>query len=67
MTLIQNTRMGKRTGWKLQLNDTDKDLFEKIQEFEDDPQSQLERMKKQKPKQSQKNNSKITTYSYMRK
>ena len=50
MTLIQNTRMGKRTGWKLQLNDTDKDLFEKIQEFEDDPQSQLERMKKQKTK-----------------
>lgn len=35
MAPIQNTRMRKRTRWKLQLNDTDKDPFEKIQEFKD--------------------------------
>ena len=35
MAPIQNTRMRKRTRRKIQLNDTDKDPFEKIQEFKD--------------------------------
>ena len=35
MAPIQNTRMRRRTRWKIQLNDTDKDPFEKIQEFKD--------------------------------
>ena len=37
MAPIQNTRVGKRTRWKLQLSDADKDPFEKIQEFKDGP------------------------------
>ena len=35
MAPIQNTRMRKRTRRKLQLNDTDKNPFEKTQEFKD--------------------------------
>ncbi len=43
--MIENKRMGQHTGWKLELNDTDKDLFEQIQEYENDSRSQIERIK----------------------
>ena len=45
--LIQITELGKHDGWKLVLNDTDKDLFEEIQRFEkDEKKSQAERINK---------------------
>ena len=45
--LIQITELGKHNGWKLVLNDTDKDLFEEIQMFEkDEKKSQAERINK---------------------
>ena len=51
LELIQNTRMGDFTSWKVKLNDTDKDLFEEIQQYEaSNPQSQLDRIKAYKPK-----------------
>lgn len=49
--LIENTQMEKRTGWKLELNDTDKDFFREIQEYEDHEESQLARIKKKRVKQ----------------
>lgn len=48
--LIQNTHMEKRTSWKIELNDTDKEFFREIQEFEDDTKTQLERITESKPK-----------------
>lgn len=45
MEMLENTLMGKRTSWKLTLNDTDKDLFKQIQEYEDDPKPQIQRIK----------------------
>lgn len=45
--LIQITELGKYKGWKLVLNDTDKDLFEEIQKFEgDESKPQAERINK---------------------
>lgn len=44
--LIRNTHMGKHTTWKLVLNDTDKDLFEEIQEYEEGDRPQIERIRK---------------------
>lgn len=42
--MIENKSM-QRKGWKLELNDTDKDLFEQIQEYENQPLPQIERIK----------------------
>ena len=47
--LIENRHMGKRTGWKLELNDTDKDFFREIQEYEELGKSQYDRIKKMRP------------------
>lgn len=45
--LIQITELGEHRGWKLVLNDTDKDLFEEIQVFEkDEEESQAKRINK---------------------
>ena len=45
--LIQITELGKYKGWKLVLNDTDKDLFEEIQRFEiNESKPQAERINK---------------------
>ena len=44
--LIENTSMGERKGWKLVLNDTDRDLFREIQEYENCKSTQLERIRK---------------------
>ena len=44
MEMIENKSM-QRKGWKLVLNDTDKDLFEQIQEYENHPLPQIERIK----------------------
>ena len=49
--LIENTHMGEHTTWKLVLNDTDRELFEEIQTYEENEQlSQIERIKKLKTK-----------------
>lgn len=48
--LIQNTRMGEHTSWKLTLNDTDKEFFREILEFKSDTKTQLERINESKPK-----------------
>ena len=51
MEMLENTDGWDRpVGWKLTLNDTDKDLFLQIQEYEDVAISQIERIKKIKPK-----------------
>lgn len=45
--LIQVTELGEHRGWKLVLNDTDRDLFETVQKFEEGEDiSQLERLNK---------------------
>ena len=46
MEMLENTRMGNHMSWKLVLNDTDKQLFRQIQDFEVDPKPQIERIKK---------------------
>ncbi len=47
MEMLENTNInGRHTDWKLVLNDTDRDIFEQIQEYEDDPVPQIERIKK---------------------
>ena len=48
--LIENTHLEKHTSWKLELNDTDKEFFREIQEFEDKSKTQIERIKESKPK-----------------
>ena len=48
--LIENKRMGKHSGWKLELNRTDKEFFQEIQEFENGVEKQLDRIKNVKPK-----------------
>ncbi len=52
--LIENRRMRKRDSWKLTLNDTDREFFNEIQEYEpDEGTTQLERIKKSnKPKEA---------------
>ena len=47
--LIENTHMGKHTNWKLVLNDTDKNLFEEIQMYEEGEIPQIDRIKKLQP------------------
>ena len=43
--LIQVTELGEHKGWKLVLNDTDRDLFETVQRFEHDEETtQLKRI-----------------------
>lgn len=46
--MLEITRMKKHREWKLELNDTDKNLFRRIQEFEQDSKTQLDRIKKLK-------------------
>ena len=46
--LIENRYMDKRTGWKLELNDIDKKLFQEIQEYESNEEPQWKRLKKRK-------------------
>ena len=46
--LIENTHMEKHTSWKLVLNDTDKELFEELQTYEDNEILQIDRIKKLK-------------------
>ena len=41
--MIENTNMGCRESWKLSLNDTDHKLFEEIQEYEHQSESQIKR------------------------
>ena len=41
--LLANRNMSKHIGWKLELNDTDKDLFREIQEYEHGEDPQIER------------------------
>ena len=48
--LIKNTHLEKHTSWKLELNDTDKEFFREIQEFEDESKTQIERILESKPK-----------------
>ena len=48
--LIENTHLGKHKNWKLVLNDTDKEFFREIQEFEDESKTQIERIRESKPK-----------------
>ena len=48
--MIENTRMGAHAGWKLELNDTDRELFRQIQEYEEDSEPQYERISKLKVK-----------------
>jgi len=50
LEMVQNTLMGKHQSWKLQLNDTDRKFFERIQEYERDDLTPLERIKKEKSK-----------------
>ena len=46
MEILENTNMmGKHSSWKLVLNDTDKETFRQIQEYEDDSKPQVERIK----------------------
>lgn len=47
--LVENSHMGRHTSWKLELNDTDKEFFREIQEFEHKSTTQLDRIKKLKP------------------
>ena len=50
-SMTMNTVMGKPHGWKLVLNDTDKEFFELIQEaYSPDSAPKLEQIKKIKPK-----------------
>lgn len=54
--LIQVTELGEHKGWKLVLNDSDRDLFEEVQKFEDDEEAtQLERINKNFKAKSQAN------------
>ncbi len=46
--LLLNKSMGQELGWKLELNDTDKDLFNEIQKYEHDKESQAVRFKNKK-------------------
>ena len=46
--LIENQKMEQHASWKLELNDTDREFFREIQEFERGSQSQLERIKAKK-------------------
>ena len=48
--LIENTHLGKHTSWKLELNDTDKEFFREIQEFENESKTQIERIRESTPK-----------------
>lgn len=51
MDMLENVGInGKHVSWKMVLNDTDKELFQQIQEYEDMPTPQVERIKKFKPK-----------------
>lgn len=51
MEMIENTNLrGEHTNWKLVLNDTDRTLFEEIQEYEDNTAPQIERINKLTPK-----------------
>ena len=51
MDMLENVNVnGKHASWKMVLNDTDKELFQQIQEYEDIPTPQVERIKKFKPK-----------------
>ena len=51
MRMLENTNvMGKHDDWKLTLNDTDRDMFRQIQEYEDDLEPQIQRTKKMKAK-----------------
>ena len=45
MEMLENKSMGKHKGWKLVLNDADKDLFRQIQEYESDTTLQIDRIK----------------------
>ena len=54
-SMIENTHIGKRRGWKLVLNDTDKEVFEEIQEYEcKGYRTQKERFKKEEAEKSAK-------------
>lgn len=49
--LLSNKHMGRHTNWKLELNDTDKELFSEIQKYEpDEQQSQKQRLESRKYK-----------------
>ena len=51
MYMLENVDInGKHVSWKMVLNDTDKELFQQIQEYEDLPTPQVERIKKIKAK-----------------
>ena len=50
MEVLENTRMGKHTSWKLVLNDTDKKMFRQVQEYEMDLEPQIKRITNLKPK-----------------
>ena len=51
MDMLENVDIArKHVSWKLVLNDTDKELFRQIQEYENMPTPQVERIKKFKPK-----------------
>lgn len=51
MYMLENVDIdGKHVSWKMVLNDTDKELFQQIQEYEDIPTPQVERIKKIKHK-----------------
>lgn len=65
--MIQITELGEHKGWKLVLNDTDKDLFEEIQVFEKDKkESQAERINKTFKAKSLTNMKKNYRYLYDR-
>lgn len=62
--LIQVTELGEHKGWKLVLNDTDRDLFETVQKFEHDEEAtQVERIN-QKFKAKSLENMKVN-YKYL--
>ena len=48
--MIELTYMDKHQDWKMELNDTDKDLFKEIQEYEEGKEPQIQRIKKLKNK-----------------
>lgn len=51
--LLVNEFMGKRGKWKLELNDTDKELFKEIQEYEPGEIPQLDRLNRSHKTKSQ--------------
>lgn len=64
MEMLENVNLaGKRTSWKLVLNDTDKDLFQEIQEYEAEAVSQVIRIKK--PKQQKAKSQRLLRDNYV--